>query len=80
MQKIKNAAVHFCTLGLMLPDAQGVSLGDLPFQQPPFTLHFGHIQPHDMIEEFRGVIGQDGELIHTNEYVELRSAHYEVCT
>ena len=63
----------------MLPDAQGFFLGDLQFQQPPFTLHFDHIQPDDAIGEFHGVIGQDGEIVHTGDYVELSSAHHEVC-
>ena len=64
----------------MIPDAPGVSVGDLPLQQPPFAVHFDHIQPHDPVDEFHGVIGQDGELIRKDDYVELSSHRYEVCT
>ena len=53
------------SLGLMLLGAPDVSLGDLQLQQPlHFTIHLDHIEPHEPIEEFHGVIGQDGELIH----------------
>lgn len=62
----------------MLPDAQGVSLRHLESQQPPFTLHFDHIQSDDVIREFLGFVGQDGELVHTGDYVELSLAHHEV--
>lgn len=63
----------------MIPDARGVSVGDLPLQQPPFAVHFDHVQPHEAVDEFHGVIGQDGELTHKDDYVELSSHHYEVC-
>lgn len=55
-------------------------LGDLQIQRPPFTVHLDYLNPTDIIKEFYGVIGQDGELIHAGDYVELRSAHHEVCT
>ena len=63
----------FDTLQLMLPDAQKIPLSDLQFHQPHFTLHLDHFQPNDVVEEFKGVIGQDRELIHYS------SAHHEVC-
>ena len=67
------------SLKLMMPDTAGVSLADLQLQRPQlFTIHLNHIEPHEPLEEFHGVIGQDGELIHKDDYVELTSCHYQV--
>ena len=47
----------------------GLSLGDLQLQQPQhFTIHLDHIEPHEPIQEFHGVVG---ELIHKDDYVGL---------
>ena len=63
------------SLKLMMPDTACVSLADLQL----LTIHFNHIEPHKPIEEFHGVIGQDGELIHKDDYnIELISCHYQV--
>lgn len=67
------SSLNASSLGLM-SDAPNNSLGDLQLQQPQhFIIHLDHVQPHEPIEEFHGVIGQDGELIHKNDYVELSS-------
>ena len=75
---MNRPAVPFSSLSLMLPDVQRVCLSSL--QSPPFTLHFDNIQPQDVVEEFGGVIAQNGRLVHTDEFVELHSSHHEVCS
>ena len=50
-------------LPLNLPDAQGVSICDLPRQQSPFTVHMEELHPDDLVEEYLGVIGRDGEMV-----------------
>ena len=49
------------------------SLSNLSLQNPPFTVHFDNIQPQDIVEEFGGIIGRSGKLIHTHDFVELHS-------
>ena len=75
---MNHPAVPFNTQSLVLPDAPGVCLSDLSFQHPSFTVHFDNIQPQNIVEEFHDVIGQDGELVHTNQFVVLCSAVNEV--
>lgn len=80
-QRKNCSSLNASSLELMLPDAPNNSLGDLQLQQPQhFIIHLDHVQPHEPIEEFRGVIGQNGELIHKNDYVELSSCYYQVST
>ena len=75
-QRKNSSSLNASSLKLTLPD---VSLGDLQVQRPQhFTVHLDHIEPHESIEEFHGVIGQDGELVHKDDYVELTSCHYQV--
>lgn len=38
-----------------------------------------YINGDDGVKEFSGVIGQDGELIHIRDFVELSYTHEEVC-
>ena len=71
-------ALPLSSLSLMLQDVQRVCLGNLSLQNPPFTVHFDNIQPQDIVEEFGGIIGQSGKLIHTHDFVELHSTHHEV--
>jgi len=61
-----------------LPDAQEVSLEDLALQEPPFTVHIDHLELNKLVREFKGVIGQDGHLVGTGEFVELSLPHHEV--
>lgn len=68
---MKHAVAQFSTMQLNLPDAKGIILEDLPVQQPPFTVHWDHLSLDDTIQEFRGVIGQDGELVHVGDFVML---------
>ena len=65
---------------LCLAEIQEVTLGDLKNQTQPFVLHLNNIHPSDMVQEFNSVIGQDGELINSGDYVQLSLADYqEVC-
>ena len=64
----------------MLPDAPGICIGDLAVSQSPsFNVYFDNIQTDDVVQEYRGVIGQDGELVRVDEFVELCSTFHEVC-
>ena len=63
---------------LDLPEAEGVPLEELQLQQPPFELHFHHLDFQDTVKEFRGVIGQDGALIHIGDFVKLSFPYNEV--
>lgn len=67
---------------LCLCEIQEVTLGDLQTQGQPFTLGLNDIHPLDMVQEFNGVIAQNGELITARDYVELvlPSDYQEVCT
>lgn len=38
------------------------------------------MHPSDMVQEFNGVIGQNGEVINAGYYVQLSSDYQEVCT
>ena len=55
---------------MYLPNGQDVPLDNL---QPPFSLHIGHMDLSDLVTHFDGVIGKDGELIHTGDFVRLSS-------
>ena len=65
---------------LSLADIQEVTLGDLQTRSQPFTLHLKDIHPSDMVQEFNGVIAQDGELVTAGDYVQLSSDYQEVYT
>lgn len=67
------------TFVLNLPDAQDIPLGDLPIQQPPFTVHIECLHHDDLVHEFHGVIGKDGDLVQSGNYVKLSSSHFQVC-
>ena len=64
---------------LCLAEIQEVTLGDLQNQTQPFALHLNDIHPSDMVQDFNGVIGQDGELINAGDYVQLSSDYQKVC-
>lgn len=64
---------------LNVPDAKDVHLGDLPLQQPPFTVHVDHLRMDDQVHVFHGMIGGDGDLVRTGDYVKLSSTLYQVC-
>lgn len=78
MQESKNKAVQFCNLCLNMPEQFGASVTTIQTQQS-FTTHLNLLQPHDLVKEFTAMIGQDGQLIHVGDYVELCSPQYEVC-
>jgi len=63
---------------LDLPDAKGVPMGHLSSQQQPFLLHYHDLDSEDEVEVFRCVIGQNGKLIHSGDFVKLSSNHHEV--
>ena len=55
-------------------DATG-TIDDLP---SPFHAHLDGVDIEDKVDVFNCVIGQDGQLIRTEDYVKLSSEHYEV--
>ena len=64
----------------MLPDAPGICIGDLAVSQsPPFNVYFDNIQTDGIVQEYRGVLGQDVELVLVDEFVQLCSTFHEVC-
>ena len=68
----------YLSLQLKLPDAIGVALGDLSSQRQPFVVHHDDIDVEDTVAVFKCVIGQDGKMIDTGDYVKLTHEHYEV--
>ena len=53
-------------------------MGELSSQQPPMSVHLDRSSWSDTVKQFCGVIGQNGELVHDGEFVELDSSHYGV--
>ncbi len=80
IQRGKHGAMKFSSIRLNLPEAEGVSLSDLHTRQPHFSVHLEHLLPDDTIEEYFGMIGQEGEFIHTGDYIKLCSSDHEVWT
>ena len=79
IQARKSNAVEVSSICLNLPDAEGVTLSELPADSIPFTIQLEQlIHFDDIVKEFGGVIGQNGALINIGDYVELSSAHYQV--
>lgn len=82
MQESKNKAVQFSSLCVNiaeLPDAS-TCIATLQTQQL-FTTHLNYLHPQELVKEFTAVVGQDRQLIHVGDCVELSSHHYEVrCT
>lgn len=72
--------MKFSSLNIHLPDAQGVSLLDLPSYESPFVLYLDHLDPNDMVKEFGGVIGQNHDLVATGSFVLLSTVHHEVAS
>lgn len=77
---LKNSSIRFSALQLKLPDAPGTAIGELAAHQPPFTVYWDHIDLDDFILEFRGVVGQNGSLVHVGDFVMLSSVHTEQVT
>ena len=73
MKKVKQ----FSALALNLPDAPNrtVCIGDPDSHL--FATHWDHVRLDENIHEFLGVIGQDKELVHAGDFLELTFAHYE---
>lgn len=53
-------------LCIMLPGAPGICIGD-----HLFDVHFDNVQTDDIVQGYHGVVGQDGELLQVEEFVEL---------
>lgn len=71
---MKHTFVQVSTLELQLPGAVGRTLSTL---QLPFEVHLDPVHMEDLIQEFHGVIAQDGELVHRGNFVQL-SAPYQM--
>ena len=52
-------------------------MGDLS-RRPSLTVHLDHLNLTDIVKQFGGMIGQNGQLVHDGDFVELNSPHYEV--
>lgn len=78
MQESKNKAVLFSSLCVNIAELHGASIATLQTQQL-FTTHLNYLHPQELVKEFTAVIGQDRQLIHVGDCVELSSHHYEVC-
>lgn len=77
-----KTVVQFSAVKLNLPDIEDGTpcIANLQHQQPSFTFHWDHLSLDDRVQEFRAVIGQDREMVHIGDFVELSSSHYEeVC-
>ena len=80
MQESKNKAVEFSNLYVNiaeLPDAS-TCIATLQTHQL-FTTHLNYLHPQELVKEFTAVVGQDRQLIHVSDCVELSLHHYEVC-
>ena len=77
MQESKNKAVQFSSLCVNIPELYGASIATLQTQQL-FMTHLNFLHPHELVQEFTAVIGQDRQLINVGDYVELRSPQYKV--
>ena len=68
----KSTSMVYPSLSLILPDAPGICIGDFAVSQSPsFNVYFDNIQTDDVVQEYRGVVGQDGELVLLDEFVEM---------
>ena len=69
--------MQLCELELKLAEYPRIAVGDLT-KQPLLAVHLDHSYLTDLVKQFCGVIGKNGELIHDGDFVELNSPHYEV--
>lgn len=80
MQESKNKAVKFSSLCVNIPELPDASTCIATLQtEPLFTTHLRNLHPQELVKEFTAVVGQDRQLIHVGDCVELSSHHYEVC-
>ena len=70
----KKQTLVLSTLKLNLPELRGISLEGLPSVHP-FALHMNNLHLTDQVCEYSGVIGQDRELVHSGDFVQLSSCH-----
>ncbi len=72
--------VLFSVMNVDLPDAQSgvVTIAGLALQHSSFVARWDHLKLDDEVHVFRGVIGQDRELVHVGDFVKLTSHHEEV--
>lgn len=52
-------------------------VGNLQHQQPSLSTHWDYLSFDDRVQEFHAVIGEDREMVHIGDFVELSSSHYE---
>jgi hypothetical protein len=73
-------AILFSAVNLDLPDADSgvVTIAGLALQHPSFVTHWDNLKLDDKVNVFRGVIGQDRELVHVGDFVKLTAHHEEV--
>ena len=55
------------------------TVADLSTQYHSLTVCMDHLKLTDTAKQFCGVIGQNGELVHDGDFVELNFSRYEVC-
>ena len=70
MQRVKQA-LEISAMLLELPGIEGTTLQDLPL---PFEVRLDPLHSRSVIQEFQGVITQNGQLVHRGDYVKLTSS------
>lgn len=61
--------MKICNLQLQIPGFEGI-LGAL---MPPFKVQLDPISPQCLVQEFHGVIAQDGKLVNIGNFMKLSS-------
>lgn len=67
--------LKFSTVRFHLPDIQHGVVCVADIQQPLFICDWDRLSLEDVVEEFRGIIDQNGELVHTGDFVKLTHHH-----
>lgn len=63
-------------LNLLDADNGTVCMANLRLQRS-FIVQWANLSLDGMVQEFRAVIGENGELVHCGDFVKLSSAQYE---
>ena len=77
-QQDMRSTVLFSTMNLDMPDFESRTVTIADIQHLPFVAHWNHLRLEDEVHSFRGVVGQDRELIRVGDFVKLTAKY--VCT
>eukprot|EP00731_Ephydatia_muelleri_P017962 Em0011g2a len=66
-----NGHLSLGALSVTVPGLNKCILSGLTQQEPPFVFSCHHVQLDDKVTEYRGIVAQSFQLVHTGDYVEL---------